>query len=320
MKPIEKYALLLEEVFDIEGVMALAWYTLHAHRSWIEENRFDMRVPILIIEGVAGSGKTELAQAIAAVDVPEGLRAKCAFHCLPTMKSAVVRELVNGNASLVVLEELRDGIPNESIKSIMEREQSGPLLLMTSQDCCESSIISDDCIFIRLPHRSFTRRAHELLDKLHVEMRKACQLRPLLLQEPSKYINHNIGAWQERLKVEARKMGLIENAHRSKEIISFYALIIGHWQAMEFSGADLLHRMAEYAFRCLSQRLPEREELKRRVLQLTKGKGDRLSLTWFTPDGHRQRIRFADELQFKGFVTMLNQMQETGAASVDVSV
>ena len=320
MKPIERYALLLEEVFGIEGVMALAWYTLHAHRLWIEENRPSMRVPILIIEGVSGSGKTELARAIAAIDVPEGLRPNAAIHCLPMTTSGVVRALVNGNASFVVLENLRDGIPDKSIKAIMERKQSGPLLLMTSLDYNGNSVIGDGCIFIHLPHRSFTRRAHERLDELNLEMKKAFHLKDLLYNEPSDHINHNICAWQGRLKEEAKKMGLEVKSIRSQEIIRYYALIIGHWQGMEFSSADLLHRMAEYAYRCLSLRLPEDKERKRKVLQLTKGKGDRISLTWRMPDGHRQRIRFENEEQYKGFVCMLHMMESTGACSVDISV
>ena len=312
--------MLLEEVFDIQGVMALAWYSLCAHHHLLKVSHVHTRVPLLIIEGQTGSGKSELARAIAAIDVPEGLKPDAPIHLLPTMTSAVVRRLVNGNAHFVVLESLRDGIPGKSIKAIMRRRKDGPLVMLTSQFCNENSMIADDSIFIRLPKRQFSVQARTLLDRLHREMRSAWQLKEHIRWEPYDSLRDRITEWRERLKQELNKTDLATDAVRSQQLTDYYALILGHWQMMQFSDRDMLWRLFRYAVRCLSLRLPAKDEVRKTLLELQRRNGKEVALVWSMQDGVQQRIVFADEQLYKGFVCMLRMMESTETERVEVRV
>lgn len=320
MRRMEKYAMLIEEVFGIQGVMALAWYMLSHHRYLVKTSGDRVRVPILIIEGEQGTGKTELVRAIAAVDVPQGLKPDVPIHLLPSMTSVLVNRLVNGPAKFAVLEKLTDGIPNKSVKAIKRRKQDGPLLMMTSPVSNENGMLADESVIVRLPKREFTSRDDALLDELHGQMKTAWQLKEAIIREPLDSLSDRMSEWRHRLKDELENTGLAAEAVQSQVLTDYYALILGHWQILNIGGRDMLLRLSDYAFRCLSIRVPAKDKVRKTLVEVQRRNGEEVTLIVTMAEGQEQRLVFADELMFKGFVHLLRLMDSTNAGKVSISV
>lgn len=314
-KDIENYARLLEEVFDIQGVMAFAWYML-SRTKYVVEGDMGYRIPMLIIEGERGTGKTELAQAIAAIDTEEGLPANACIHSLAAMAPSLVRKLVNENAGFTVLEELKP----ESARvtdTLKQRRKKGPLVMVTSVSKAAVKRLSEKGIVVELPQRHFTSRAHSLLEELHKIEKEAWGYRQLMEYSPYKF-EGAYKEWKDELTSYINDMGMSHLTVTAMRHVSYYAMPIAVWDCQDLD-TDIQNRLATYILRCLDKRLHlAMPDKKRTVLQRIVDDSGAVTLTWHHPDEEGQSIVFDDELLFKGFVHMLRMMDATNAGSVDV--
>jgi hypothetical protein len=308
MRPLVSYADIIEEVFGIKGVMALAWYSLLPFRFMCE--RMGFKVPLLIIEGLAGTGKTELAQSIVAIDVPEGIRPGACIRNFPNTPPEIVEQLMRGKADLVVLEELKGGIPNKSIMSILLRDSRSPMLMMTSKEYNGNSIIADECIFIRTVAKDYTIQERRLLENLHKEMKMAWNIKPYLYRQNDFSTDDWIRSWRRWMIEKLKKDGYIINSVRSLTLIDYYALILGRWQGMAYSDKERLYRLAYYSYDCLTYRIPKEGEAQKTFLERKSEEDGTITVVWHLPDGQKQRIVFNDVILFRSFVHMIREMNE----------
>lgn len=319
MSEIRKYADLMQRSFGIEGVMTFAWYTLNTHRVMLD--KLGLRPPHLILCGPPGCGKTELAKALASVDVPEGLSTRSAFHLLPNMSVEDLRKLINGAASFSVLEELKSSAPNDIIRQLKHIEQFSPLLLLTCIFPSAWQQLYNSYIVVEMPRRSFAQKDYQDLHMLKGAERLAYTLKGQLYKEPDGF----------REKFEQRKEQLL-NCIREEttfdvdcfcgRLASYYAMIIAHWEAMSFDEERELEELSEYAIVSIINRLSIHEEQKKKklIMQRTTDESGKVTLTWFHPDDSRQRLIFDDEQMFQSFAYTLRMMVSTQAESVEVCV
>ena len=320
MKEIERYAGLIETVFGIEGLMALAWYALSTRRSVMKG--MGRRIPHLILCGHPGMGKTELAHAIAAVDVPEGLDDRAAFHLLPNMGFQFTKELVLGTASFCVLEELRMSTDAKVVEVLNKEEPLSPLLLITCLHEHEWRQIADSSIVINMPRRSFSVYDRENLQMLRGAEKMAFQLRKAMYSEPEE-LEATVKLRYDRIINCVEKETTFRVDEDCMRIAAYYALIIGNWEASGFGDSGTASKLEGYALQCLFDRLDicqRSQNGNRTVLKKEANADGSITLSWMQPERKEQSVSFADGLQFKAFTHMLKMMEATEAESVEVCV
>ena len=311
MNPINEYARRMEETFGIEGVLVLAWYILHAHRLLIEE--MHMRVPYMIIEGHPGMGKTELACAIAAIDVPEGLNLHTAFRFLPSNESGRIKQLINGKASFVVLDGLSDKLPKEMLKALKGRGQNGPLVLLTSLFPRYTELLKEKSIVVKLPKRRFTEEDYRRIAEFRKTRKEAWQLQQLLFCQPID-LRENINTMRLKLLDAAKEMCLDCSSEAHLQVIFDYALVLAHWKSVGLD-TDMLNRMSNYVFSCLHESMPRKTVV---ILERRTDEDGCVTLYWNHPGNFCYSIKFPDEGMFKAFVSMLRIMVSTGAVTLEI--
>lgn len=313
MNPVNEYARRMEETFGIEEVLVLAWYILHAHQLVIEE--MHMRVPYMIIEGHPGMGKTELARAVAAIDVPEGLNLQTAFHYLPSNQSGRIKQLINGNADFVVLDGFSDTLPNKMIKALKRRRQSGPMMLLTSLFPRFTELLQGKSVVVKMPKRQFSAEDYQRIEAFRKFRNNARQLKTLLYGQPTD-LRENINTWRLELLDAARDMCLDCSSEEVCQAISDYALILGHWKSMGLD-IDMLNRLSAYVLSCLGERFPRNTKV---ILERKTDEDGCVTLYWNQPGNYCYSIKFPDESVFKSFVSMLRMMVSTNAATVEIGI
>lgn len=319
MDEVKKYVDGLWRSFGIEGVLTFAWYSLTNHRVMFEERC--LRPPHLILCGPPGSGKTELANAIAAVDVPEGLNYRMAFHELPCMSVEDIRILIGGAACFSILEGLSIDTPSDVVYSLRHVAMFSPQFLITCLSPSGWQQLYDSFIVVDMPKRSFSDADRQSLQVLKDLEKKAHYLRRHLYSEPANF-DVLFERQKEKMMDYIREETTFETDYFCNTIVGYYALIIGHWQSIPFTEEDELEELTEYALKCIVGRLSFNEERKKTKTLMRKfvGTDGKVTLACFFPDGRRQYLEFDDDLMYKGFVHMLRMMESTGAVSVEVSV
>ena len=312
---IENYARLLEEVFDIQGVMTFAWYML-SKAKYVIEGDMGYRIPLLVVEGERDTGKTELARAIAAIDIEEGLSTRACFHNLEIMPCSRLKDLANGNARFCVLEELKPD-SKKIAEQLNERKKEGPMLLVTSLHKSAVKQVEEQSIIVSLPQRHFTCHAHTLLEELRKIEREAFAYKRCFDYSPYKF-DDAYKEWKEKLNSYIKDMGMSHLTVTAQRLVNYYAMPIAVWDCQDLD-TDMQNRLANYILRCLDRRLHlARSDKRRTLLQRTVHDNGEVTLTWHHPDDDGQSIVFEDELLFKGFIHMLKMMEATNAGSVEV--
>jgi len=317
MRQIQNYVTLIDKVFGIEGLMAMAWYGTTARHKDLEELR--IMPPHLIVRGGPHAGKTELAQAIASVSVSFDKNLHDYFKELPTMDDSSVKEVMLSPTPFSVFEGLRASVQKEVIQEIQDRNNYSPQLLITCMHQDAWYPLSACVIVIDMPSRNYTPEETEYFQMLKGAERIAGSLRIDFYTQIDN-LKETYDAWRDKLQKCIMDESTFEMDDFCSNLINYYAVMLANWECTKFGVGDMLERLEEYAVKSIFERLEIEQKLSKRKTKLHRivNEDGSIKMKWQLPEQEMQSMYFENKEAFDAFANMLQMLHSSDGEKLEI--